>query len=103
MAIPAEFTREAIDAAAALDTFAPMGGFPESGEPYRSLLKHNPWMRAPAAQDELEWGKGRYYDTTVARKHPYWRDKNLPAPTKDLATLRRDLHGWGLFLMLVGL
>ena len=45
------------------------------------------------------WGEGRYYDTTVARKHTYWHDKGLPEPTKDIARLRRDFLDWGYCLI----
>ncbi len=63
MVIPHEFTEEAV-AQTAQGADAPYRDFHESGEPYRSLVRHNPWMRPPGAKDELEWGKGRYYDTT---------------------------------------
>jgi len=92
--IPREFTVEAI-AAASVDAFAPYQAFHTSGEPYRSLSRNNPWTRVPGPKDELEWGKGWYYDTTVARKHPHWRDIELPQATKDIAQLRRDFYEWG--------
>ncbi|MBM4205857.1 MAG: phytanoyl-CoA dioxygenase family protein [Gammaproteobacteria bacterium] len=102
MSIPAEFSKEAV-AAVAEQSERPWGSFLDSGEPYRSLLKHNPWLRAPRPEDPLEWGKGWYYDTTVARKHPYWKDKGLPTPTRDLGKLRQDLWRWGFALIRDGL
>lgn len=97
MAVPTEFTPEAV---ASADEHEPLySAFHNSGEPYRSLLRHNPWLRLPKAGEELEWGRGWYYDTTVARKHPHWRDIDLPSPTKDIHRLRRDLHGWGYCLI----
>ncbi len=96
--IPVEFTPEVI-AAASADAFTPYRPFLASGEPYRSLIRHNPWLRPPAAGSELEWGKGWYYDTTVARKHSYWREHPLPQATKDIAQLRRDFHRWGYCLV----
>lgn len=98
MPVPAEFTPEAIEAAST-DAYAPYKAFHASGEPYRSMIKHNPWMRPPAPGAELEWGKGWYYDTTVARKHPYWKNKPLPRETKDINQLRRDFYEWGFCLI----
>jgi hypothetical protein len=102
MAIPAEFSREAV-AAAAEQSAPPWASFLASGEPWRSILKHNPWLRPPRPEEPLEWGKGWYYDTTVARKHPYWRDQGLPTPTRDLGRLRDDLWRWGFCLIRDGL
>ncbi|MDO8544720.1 MAG: phytanoyl-CoA dioxygenase family protein [Opitutaceae bacterium] len=99
---PYEFTAEAIEAASA-DAFTPYRDFLSSGEPYRSLLRNNPWMKPPSARDELEWGKGWYYDTTVARKHPHWRSVALPQATKDLRQLRKDFYEWGFCLIENGL
>lgn len=96
--VPPEFS-EAVIAAASQDAATPYRDFVSSREPYRSLLKANPWMRAPKAEDQLVWGEGRYYDTTVARKHDYWKDSSLPKPTKDVVELRRDLHEWGYCLI----
>ena len=100
--VPSEFTPEAV-AAASVDAFTPYRAFLESGEPYTSLLKHNPWLRAPRPSEALEWGKGWYYDTTVARAHPSWRGTDLPVPSRDLATLRRDFYEWGYCLIEDGL
>lgn len=75
MAIPVEFTREAIDESS--DGKIPYAEFVTSGEPYRSLLKANPWMKPPKRGEALVWGDNRYYDTTVARKHPHWHCAGL--------------------------
>ena len=101
MTAPQEFTAEAIEAASA-NAFTPYRDFLASGEPYRSLLENNPWMKAPSAGSELEWGKGWYYDTTVARKHPSWCDIALPRATKDITQMRRDLFEWGYCLIEAG-
>jgi len=98
MTVPHEFTVEAI-AAASVDAAAPYKAFHTSGEPYRSLSRNNPWTRVPGPKDELEWGKGWYYDTTVARKHPHWREIALPCATKDIRQLRRDFYEWGYCLI----
>jgi hypothetical protein len=98
MSIPEQFTREAVVAASAgID--APYREFVTSGEPYRSLYRENPWLRQPARGENLTWDEGRYYDTTVARKHPEWKGKDLPAPTKDIHRLRRDFLNWGYCLI----
>ncbi|MFM8753281.1 MAG: phytanoyl-CoA dioxygenase family protein [Phenylobacterium sp.] len=96
--IPVEFTPEAIEAASQ-DAFLPYGEFLRSGEPYASIARHNPWTKVPSARSELEWGKGWYYDTTVARKHPDWADTPLPRPTRRMEQLRRDFHDWGYCLI----
>jgi ectoine hydroxylase-related dioxygenase (phytanoyl-CoA dioxygenase family) len=100
--VPEEFTPEAVEAAS-VDAFTPYRSFLRSGEPYSSLFRHNTWLMPPKDSAELEWGVGRYYDTTVARKHEYWRDIDLPVPTKDLPTRRRDLYEWGFCLIEDGL
>ncbi len=98
MDIPAEFTADSI-AVASADAMTPFKAFHSSGEPYRSMIRNNPWLRVPGPKDELSWGEGRYYDTTVARKHPHWREAALPIETKDMAQLRRDFYTWGYCLI----
>ena len=98
MSIPVEFTPEAV-AEASKDVKAPYRDFVTSGEPYRSLLSANPWLAAPKRGEALAWGEGRYYDTTVARKHPFWKDRGLPEPTRDIRRLRRDFQEWGYCLI----
>jgi ectoine hydroxylase-related dioxygenase (phytanoyl-CoA dioxygenase family) len=98
MIIPTEFTPQAV-AAASASAVAPYQAFHTSGEPDRSLVRNNPWLRVPAPTDALAWGKGAYYDTTVARKHPHWRNAALPRATKDIAQLRRDFYEWGYCLI----
>jgi len=100
--VPDEFSQTAIDAAS-VDAFRPYAAFLRSGEPYASIYVNNPWLQPPKANAELEWGQGWYYDTTVARKHEYWRDIALPTPTKDLQQLRHDLYEWGFCLIEDGL
>jgi hypothetical protein len=96
--IPQAFTPAAV-AAAAAGADAPYRAFHESGEPYRSLMRNNPWMRPPNPGDALEWGQGRYFDTTVARKHAHWRDADPPRPTQDAARMRADFYRWGYCLI----
>ena len=89
---PPEFTKAAV-AEASKNAQTPYRDFYRSGEPYTSLMQHNPWLRPPRPDEVLQYGEGRYFDTTVAEKHDYWRDKNLPSPTKDLAQLRSRSSG----------
>ena len=63
MALPEEFTPEAV-AARSADAHAPYLEFVRSGEPYRSMFAANPWLIPPRPDEPLEWGTGRYYDTT---------------------------------------
>lgn len=100
--VPEEFTAEAVEAAS-VEAFTPYRSFLRSGEPYASLYRHNTWLTPPRAGAELEWGQGWYYDTTVASKHDHWREVDLPVPTKDLPTMRRNLYEWGYCLIEDGL
>ena len=90
MEIPNEFTEAAV-AAGSEEIETPYRDFVTSAEPYRSLLAKNPWLVPPKSGESLIWNEGRYYDTTIGRKHPYWRDQDLPTPTKNIHQLRVDL------------
>lgn len=103
MSIPMEFTPEAIAEVSGADSFRPYDEFLGCRQPVDSIVESNPWMRPPASQEEVVWGEGRYYDTTVGRKHEYWKDFDLPTPTKDLRQLRHDLFEWGFCLIEDGL
>jgi hypothetical protein len=69
MTIPEEFTSAHVEANSGEDAFTPYLDFLRSKQPYASILMNNPSMMPPRAGDELVWGEGKYYDTTVARKH----------------------------------
>ena len=100
--IPLEFSEEVI--AATSDSAAtPYRDFVHSREPYQSLYEANPNMRPPKTGERLLWGEDKYYDTTVARKHTYWKDLSLPKPEKDIEQLRQDFHEWGYCLVEDGL
>ena len=100
--IPPEFSEKVI--AATSDSAAtPYRDFVHSREPYQSLYEANPNMRPPKTGERLLWGEDKYYDTTVARKHTYWKDLSLPKPKKDIAQLRQDFHEWGYCLVEDGL
>ena len=100
--IPPEFSEKVI--AATSDSAAtPYRNFVHSREPYQSLYEANPNMRPPKTGERLLWGEDKYYDTTVARKHTYWKDLSLPKPEKEIAQLRQDFHEWGYCLVEDGL
>ena len=72
-----------------------------SQEPMASLLANNPEIYFVPPRRGSDWGSwefkpGSYYDTTIGSKHPYWQDKDLPQPSKDIEQLRRDMLKWGL-------
>ena len=98
-----------------------------SGEPFRSMHRNNPWLQPPVGGNGVpamrpdgsltrrfrcplfDAGRGAeggglngtpYYDTTVARKHNYWRRfDDLPHETKDINKARRDLQKYGYCLI----
>ena len=103
MTIPEEFTSAHVEVQSGEDAFTPYRAFLRSREPYTSILRNNPSMLPPRPGEPLTWGEGRYYDTTVARKHDHWKDIDLPRPTKDISRLRRDIYEWGFCLIEDGL
>ena len=98
MTFPEEFTKAAVKAASN-NPGPSYSGFHESGEPYRSLIDANPWLRPPKSDQALEWDAGWYYDTTIGRLHPNWQDVDLPSPTKALKQLQSDFMKWGYCLI----
>ena len=98
MEIPIEFTKDYIEENSSLENQL-FSGFLKSGEPYKSIFKNNPWLIPPDTSKPLEWGKGMYWDTTVARKHDYWKDFDLPQPTKDINVMRANILEWGYCLV----
>ena len=98
-----------------------------SGEPFRSMHKNNPWLKpavgrngVPAMRPDgsltarfrcplFEAGRSAeggglngtpYYDTTVSRKHNYWRQfDDMPRETKDINRARHDLQKYGFCLI----
>ena len=95
---PIEFTTEHIADNSAKEDFI-FSDFLSTKEPYESLYKNNPWMVPPDFRKPLEWGTGGYWDTTVARKHEYWKKFDLPEATKDIHQMRRDFKQWGFCLI----
>ena len=102
MTIPNEFT-EAVVKADSPPEKQLYTDFLRCGEPWKSMYRNNPWLVPPDVRKPLEWGTGRYWDTTVARKHPHWKNQDLPVATKDIHRVRRDLKKWGFCLVEEGL
>jgi len=98
MPVPVEFTPEEVEARSPLDKQL-YTAFLKSGQPFKSMLENNPWLSPPDTRKPLEWGTGRYWDTTVARKHEYWKNFDLPMASKDIDQLRRDFREWGFCLI----
>ena len=73
-----------------------------SQEPYTSIFKNNPWLLPPDFKKPLESGD-HFWNTTVGRKHPYWKNKNLPKPTKEITQIRKDFQKWGYALIEEGM
>ena len=72
-----------------------------SKEPMASVLASNPEIYFVPPQRKRDWGKwefkpGSYYDTTIGSRHPYWREQDLPRPSKDIRRLRADMLRWRL-------
>jgi ectoine hydroxylase-related dioxygenase (phytanoyl-CoA dioxygenase family) len=63
------------------------------------MYSNNPWLIPPDPRVPLPAANGQYWDTTVARKHPYWKNIELPAPRYEIAQLRQDLREWGYCLI----
>ena len=77
--------------------------FLNSKEPYTSIFKNNPWLQPPDFRKPLDLNENRYWNTTVGRKHPYWKTKKLPTPTKEIKQIRKDFKKWGYALIEEGM
>ena len=126
-AVPPEFLPEHVAALSPDDAQLKDAQWFASGEPFRSMHKNNPWLKPPVGGNGVpamrpdgsltkrfrcplfEAGKSAeggglngtpYYDTTVPRKHNYWRQfDDLPRETKDIARARQDLAKYGFCLI----
>ena len=65
--------------------------FLRCGEPWLSLFANNPHLQPPRYNEPLSDDPSCYWNTTVARKHPYWQNFELPQPTQHIQTMRADL------------
>ena len=117
--IPEEFLPENVAARSSENEQLQDARWFASGEPFRSMHANNPWLKPPVGGNGVRatrpdgsltepfqcplFDSGRnasggglngtpYYDTTVARKHEYWKQFNdLPVETKDIYQARKDL------------
>mmetsp|Transcript_133789 Transcript_133789/g.286126 ORF Transcript_133789/g.286126 Transcript_133789/m.286126 type:complete len:409 (-) Transcript_133789:159-1385(-) len=118
MPIPVEFTADAVKVKSEQARQIPYKQFFHSGEPFRSMHRSNPWLKAPDFKKPLECplydagrgtegggleGTSSYWDTTVGRKHKYWKEFDLPKETKDIDQMRHDLMEWGYCLIEEGM
>ena len=126
-AVPPEFLPENVEALSSDEAQLQDAKWFRSGEPFRSMHKNNPWLKPPvggngvpamrpdgslteAFKCELfEAGRSAeggglngtpYYDTTVPRKHNYWKQfDDLPCETKDINMARHHLQKYGFCLI----
>ena len=96
-----EFTQEYIDKNSP-DKDKLFKQFLDSQEPYTPIFKNNLWLLPPDFKKPLESGD-HFCNTTVGRKHPYWKNKNLPKPTKEIKQIRKDFKKWGYALIEEGM
>ena len=125
--VPPEFHPENVAALSEDDSQLKDARWFRSGEPFKSMHKNNPWLKPPVGGNGVPatrpegsltlsfpcplYNEGRgaeggglngtpYYDTTVPRKHNYWKQFNdLPVETKDIQKARRDLDTYGFCLI----
>lgn len=125
--IPSEFLRENVEAKSSEEDQLQDAKWFRSGEPFKSMHKNNPWLVPPVGGNGVpstrpkgsltdkfkcplyEEGRGAeggglngtpYYDTTVMRKHNYWKQfDDLPVETKDINKARQDLKKYGFCLI----
>lgn len=102
MTIPIEFSAQHVEENSPIEEQL-YTSFHRCGEPWKSLFTNNPWLIPPDPRKPLESGTGMYWETTTARKHPYWSDFDLPSPTRDIHRMRDDLRQWGFTLIEGGL
>ena len=98
MTIPNEFTEAAVKAASPREEQL-FSDFLRCGEPWKSMYRNNPWLIPPDPRKPLESAAGMYWETTVGRKHSYWKNQGLPVATKDIHQMRQDLANWGFCLI----
>ena len=125
--VPEEFLSENVEALSTEEDQMKDAQWFASGEPFRSMHLNNPWLRPPVGGNGVPatrpdgslsepfqcplYDAGRsaeggglngtpYYDTTVPRKHNYWKVfDDLPVETKDINKARQDLQKYGYCLI----
>ena len=97
--VPSEFDPDFVRSQAMPETYMYRDEV-RSQEPMKSVLENNPEIYFVPPKRSTEWGqwefkKGSYYDTTIAAKHPYWKNQALPRSSKNIQQLRNDMLKWG--------
>ena len=96
--VPIEFQPDHIEALSPINAHM-YSDDPMISEPrnrcWRTTLKFISYHQSAELNGDRDFKPGSYYDTTTSSQHPYWKDKGLPEPTKDINTLRSDLTVWG--------
>lgn len=111
MTIPEAFTREYVAENSPADEQL-YRAFLKSGEPYRSLARHDFHQSArtgyaydprKAPSDTpipgLDLNDDQLYYNTTGTAREYWADASLPQPQQDIRQLRADLKKWGYCLI----
>ena len=98
--VPAEFSPDRVAARSAPEAQMYREEHEALAEPMRSFLESNPEVYFVPPQRKGEPGRwefvpGSYYDTTVGDRHPHWKDRGLPQPSRDIGQLRADFVQWG--------
>ena len=108
--IPVEFTCEYIEANRPPEEQL-YTAFLSSGEPYRSLQRHdfhvsarhgyahNPESDKDSTPPGLDLEDDSVYYNTAGAAAAYWAQFDLPQPAKDIRRLRSDLKEWGYCLI----
>lgn len=107
---PKEFTQEFIEENSPEEEQL-FTSFLKSGEPYRSFGRkdfhtaarsgyfHNPKWVPEGPTPGLDLADESVYYNTSGAAQDYWKDVDLPKPTKDITKLRADLREWGYCLI----
>lgn len=98
--VPEEFSLDHVRALSTTDQQMYAAEHALLAEPMKSFLANNPEVYFVPPKRGEEWGTweyvpGSYYDTTTGDRHPYWKDKDLPQPSRDIRQLRADFQKWG--------
>ena len=108
--VPVEFTPEYVEAHSPAEEQL-YAALLDSGEPYRSLHRHdfhlsarqgyvhNPESEKNGMPAGLDLEDDSVYYNTAGEAAAYWAQFDLPQPTRDIRVLRSDLKEWGYCLI----
>jgi ectoine hydroxylase-related dioxygenase (phytanoyl-CoA dioxygenase family) len=96
---PAEFAAEAVEAASSAERQL-FRSFHSTAEPHASLVRQGlTFIKDPDSPTHLNDSPSNYYNTTDSATLEFYADEDLPQPTKQIETCRRDLSQWGFCLV----